>query len=34
LSKRAAENDRDACAVTAWLETLIPDQLDLFGAAA
>lgn len=34
LSKRAAEGDRDAAAVMAWLDTLIPNQLDLFGAAA
>lgn len=34
LSDRAAEGDRDAVAVMAWLETLIPAQLDLFGAAA
>ncbi len=34
LAKRAEEGDRDARAVIAWLDTLIPDQLDLFGAAA
>ncbi|GEM_PF-4162827 len=34
LFKRADEGDRDASAVMAWLDTLIPDQLDLFGAAA
>jgi len=34
LSGRADEGDRDAREVIAWLGTLIPDQLDLFGAAA
>ena len=34
LKARADESDRDACAVMAWLDTLIPDQLDFFGAAA
>lgn len=34
LSKRADEGDRDARAVMAWLDSLIPDQMELFGAAA
>src|SRR5690606_9938065 len=34
LSGRADEGDRDASAVITWLDTLIPDQLDLFGAVA
>lgn len=34
LSERADEGDRDARAVIAWLDTLMPAQLDLFGAAA
>lgn len=34
LSDRAAAGDRDASAVVAWLDTLFPDQFDLFGAAA
>lgn len=34
LSKRAAEGDRDASSVMAWLDALVPNQLDLFGAAA
>lgn len=34
LANRATEGDRDARAVMDWLDTLIPDQLDLFGAAA
>lgn len=34
MSKRAAKGDSDARAVMAWLDTLIPDQLDLFGSAA
>jgi hypothetical protein len=34
LSKRADEGDRDATAILVWLDSLIPDQLDLFGAAA
>lgn len=34
LQKRVDERDRDACAVVAWLDTLVPDQLDLFGAVA
>lgn len=33
LVKRAADC-RDARAVMEWLDTLAPDQLDLFGAAA
>lgn len=33
LSSRAAEYP-DAAAILSWLETLAPDQLDLFGAAA
>lgn len=34
LGARATEGDKDASAIMAWLETLIPAQLDLFGAAA
>lgn len=34
LTKRADEGDRDARAVLTWLDTLIPDQFDLFGSAA
>lgn len=34
LSTRAEGGDRDASAVMAWLDSLIPNQLDLFGAAA
>lgn len=32
--RRAEEGDRDGAAVVAWLNTLIPNQLDLFGAVA
>ncbi|WP_108459158.1 hypothetical protein [Devosia naphthalenivorans] len=34
LQSRADGGDRDASAVCAWLDSLIPNQLDLFGAAA
>lgn len=34
LSERAGSGDADARAVLVWLDTLIPDQLDLFGAVA
>lgn len=34
LGSRAVEGDADARAVMAWLDCLIPNQLDLFGAAA
>lgn len=34
LAARADEGDRDAKAIMAWLDTLITDQLDLFGAVA
>lgn len=33
IGPRAGEC-RDAAAIVGWLDTLIPDQLDLFGAAA